>query len=87
MKSIPQFNNINQESEFWRKEDSTDFIDWSNAEITFFTDLKPTTKSISPRLPESMLAQLKQKANKQDIPYQSLIKMFISEGLERKSRF
>jgi predicted DNA binding CopG/RHH family protein len=83
MKEIPEFQNNDNESEFWEKADSTEYIDWNKSKKAFFPNLKLSSKYISIRLPESMIAELKQKANQKDIPYQALIKLFISEGLEK----
>ena len=84
MKNIPKFKNDEEENEFWSENDSNEFIDWSKADNVKFYELKPTTRSISIRLPETMLFNIKQEANKLDIPYQSLLKIFISEGLENR---
>jgi len=84
MKKIPKFDNEAQENEFWAENDSTNFIDWSKAKNIKFPELKPTAKSISIRLPESLLLNLKQEANKMDIPYQSLMKILITEGLDKR---
>lgn len=83
-KKIPKFKNEDEEREFWATHDSTDYIDWSKAERGMFPKLKPSTKSISLRLTESMLNQVRVLANKSDIPYQSLIKMFIQDGIDRE---
>ncbi|MBF0288005.1 MAG: BrnA antitoxin family protein [SAR324 cluster bacterium] len=82
-KPIPKFKNENEEREFWAAHDSVDYVDWSKAERGVFPKLKPSTKSISLRLPESMLNEVRVLANKNDIPYQSLIKLFIKEGIDR----
>lgn len=81
MKRLPKFKNEAEERRFWQTHDSTEYVDWSSAEKTILADLKPSTKSISLRLPESMLEQLKLLAHKQDVPYQSLVKMFLAERL------
>ncbi len=81
MKKIPEFNSESEERLFWEKNDSSDYLDWNQAKLAIFPNLKPTTKAISLRLPESMLAQIKVEANKRDIPYQSLMKMWLSEHL------
>jgi predicted DNA binding CopG/RHH family protein len=83
LEKIPEFKNEIEESEFWSKHDSTDFIDWSKSENTVMPELKPTTKSISLRLPEFMINNLKSIANKMDIPYQSLIKIYLQENINR----
>ena len=82
MKKIPKFKTENEEREFWAKMDSSDYIDWSKARKAVFSNLKPSLKTISLRLPESMLDQLKLLANKHDVPYQSLIKMFLAERID-----
>ncbi len=81
-KSIPQFKNEDEEREFWATHDSTDYVDWSKAEEVIFPNLKPSTESISLRLPSFLLARIKQLANKKDVPYQSLMKIFLSEKVE-----
>ncbi len=84
MKNLPKFKNEKEESEFWENNDSTDYIDWTKAGNATFPNLKPTTKSISIRLPEIMLSRLRQEANRLDVPYQSLLKVIINEGLDRR---
>ena len=81
MKKIPKFKTESEERAFWEKNDSSDYLDWSKAEQAVFPILKPTTRAISLRLPESMLAQIKVEANKRDVPYQSLMKIWLSEHL------
>lgn len=81
-KTIPDFANEDEERKFWGSKDSTDFVDWGKARKTLFPQLKPTTKTISLRLPEIMLAELRQIANQRDIPYQSLIKTFLRERID-----
>ena len=85
MKKIPKFKTESEERIFWEENDSSDYLDWSNAEQAIFPRLKPTTKAISIRLPESMLAQIKVEANKRDIPYQSLMKIWLSEHLPQSA--
>ena len=85
-KRIPKFENEDQEREFWSEHDSTEFIDWSQAETAVFPRLKPTTKTISLRLPEYMLEELRTIANKRDVPYQSLIKIFLKERIDQELR-
>jgi predicted DNA binding CopG/RHH family protein len=82
IKSIPEFKTEDEEEEFWAAHDSTDYLDWDRAEQVVFPKLKPSTKTISLRLPESMLNQIRVLANKRDIPYQSLIKVFLQERLD-----
>jgi predicted DNA binding CopG/RHH family protein len=80
-KQIPTFKTEDAEREFWAKNDSTDFVDWSQAKKAVFPNLKPSTKTISLRLPETMIASLKVLANKRDVPYQSLLKVFLNERI------
>lgn len=85
-KDIPNFTTEEEERAFWATHDSSDFVDWDNAEAFVLPQLKPTTKSISLRLPESMLNQLRMIANKRDVPYQSLIKLFLKERIDQELR-
>ncbi len=85
-KPIPRFESEEAEREFWAANDSTDYIDWSAARPMVYHNLKPTTRTISLRLPESMLNELKLLANKRDVPYQSLIKMYLRERIDRELR-
>ena len=82
MKDIPKFKNEDEQRQFWAEHDSTEFVDWSKAKRGVFPNLKPSTKTISLRLPESMLEELKLLANRNDVPYQSLVKVFLSERIE-----
>lgn len=86
LKDIPKFENELQEEEFWSEHDSTDYIDWSAADDVEFPDLKPSTKTISIRLPEFIINDYKRLANKMDIPYQSLMKAKLSEGIKNEGR-
>jgi predicted DNA binding CopG/RHH family protein len=79
LKKIPKFKSESEEIEFWATHDSTEYIDYSKAKRIVFRNLKPSTKTISIRLPESLIEHLKVLANKRDVPYQSLLKMFLSE--------
>lgn len=81
MRTIPKFNSIEEEKEFWENNDSTEFLDWSQSKDVNFPNLKKSTKTISLRLPEDMLEKLKVKANAMDIPYQSFIKMILQKEL------
>ena len=78
---LPKFKNIVEETDFWKTHDSSEFIDWSQAKLAVFPNLKPSTKTISLRLPENLLNDIKVLANKSDIPYQSLIKVLLSHGI------
>ena len=82
LKPIPTFKTEAQERKFWETHDSTDYLDWSKAERVRFPNLKPSTTAISLRLPVSLLEQIKIAANKRDVPYQSLIKMWLAEKVE-----
>jgi predicted DNA binding CopG/RHH family protein len=84
-KKIPRFRTENAERDFWATADSTDYIDWSKAQRVRFPNLKPTTRTISIRLPESMIEALKVLANKRDVPYQSLMKIFLAERIEQET--
>ncbi len=82
LKKIPAFRSEDEEREFWANNDSSDYIDWNQSVNAVFPKLKPSTKTISLRLPESMLNELKLLANKRDVPYQSLIKFFLNERIK-----
>jgi predicted DNA binding CopG/RHH family protein len=86
MKKQPKFKTEHEERRFWQNNDSKDHIDWSDAEETTLPKLKPSTRTISVRLPESMLEGLKVLANKRDVPYQSLLKVFLSERINAELR-
>lgn len=81
LKPLPKFKNEEAEREFWLTHSSTDYLDWSKAKRVVFSNLQPSTKTISMRLPESLLDQYKLKANKLDIPYQSLMKVVLSDAI------
>lgn len=83
---IPNFRSAAEEQAFWAEHESTEYVDWSKARRTVFPNLKPSTKTISLRLPEHMIEELKTLANKQDVPYQSLLKMYLAERLEQELR-
>ena len=83
-KKIPKFSSEDEEREFWATAESTDYIDWKKGKRMLFPKLRPSLKTISLRLPEMMLEELKLLANKRDVPYQSLLKMFLSERLEQE---
>ena len=75
----PRFRNEAEEREYWETHDSADIVDWAKAERVRLPNLKPSTTSISLRLPVSLLEKIKIAANKRDMPYQSLIKVWLSE--------
>jgi len=85
-KRIPAFDSEEQEREFWAKHDSSDYVDWKKAERVQLASLRPTTRTISIRLPETMIQRLKVLANKRDVPYQSLLKLFVAERIEEELR-
>ena len=79
---IPKFKSESQERVFWASHDSAEHIDWSKARNVVLPNLRPSVKSISIRLPESMIEELRLLANKRDIPYQSLLKIYLSDRLD-----
>jgi predicted DNA binding CopG/RHH family protein len=83
-KVVPAFSSEEQERSFWAEHDSTDYVDWSKARSVSLPNLRPTLRTISLRLPESMIGHLKVLANKRDVPYQSLLKQFLAERLQRE---
>jgi len=80
-KTVPAFANEAQERAFWQSHDSTEYLDWSKAKTVTLPNLKPTTKTISLRLPQHLLDSIKTAANVRDVPYQSLIKVWLQEKL------
>jgi predicted DNA binding CopG/RHH family protein len=85
-KPIPSFRSDQEEREFWETHDTTDYVDWSRGRIVRFPNLKPSTTTISLRLPAPLLADLKALANKRDVPYQSLLKVFVAERIAEEQR-
>ena len=83
-KKIPIFKSEDQERTFWAKQDSAQYIDWSKAQRVIFSKLKPSVKNISLRLPAAMLEEIKLLANKRDVPYQSLMKIFLAERIAKE---
>lgn len=81
LNKLPKFKNLTEEADFWETHDSTDYLDWSQANLAVFPNLKPSTKTISLRLPEDLLNDIKILANKEDVPYQSLMKIILFQGL------
>jgi predicted DNA binding CopG/RHH family protein len=86
VKGIPRFENEDAEREFWARHDSSDYVDWSKVQSARLPSLKLSTKSISIRLPEALIEDLKVLANKRDIPYQSLLKLYVAERVEHELR-
>jgi predicted DNA binding CopG/RHH family protein len=85
-KAVPEFHSEDEEREFWASHDSTEFVDWLAANRRKLPTLKPTLRTISLRLPVSMIEDLKILANKRDVPYQSLLKVFLAERLKKELR-
>jgi predicted DNA binding CopG/RHH family protein len=84
LKKIPKFKDEDAEREFWATADSTEYIDWSKAQRMTLPNLRPSLRTISLRLPEAMIAELKLLANKRDVPYQSLLKVFLSDRIKQE---
>jgi predicted DNA binding CopG/RHH family protein len=84
MKKVPSFKNEKAEREFWAKHDSSEYLDWSRGRRLSLPNLQPSLRTISLRLPESMLEELKVLANRDDVPYQSLIKVFLADRIRRE---
>jgi Protein of unknown function (DUF3680). len=81
LKTIPKFANETEERAFWEQQDSTEYLDWDTAQRVVLPNLKPSTKTISLRLPQHLLDSIKAAANSRDVPYQSLIKVWLQEKL------
>ena len=81
LKTIPKFANETEERAFWEQQDSIDYLDWGTAQRVVLPNLKPSTKTISLRLPQHLLDSIKAAANSRDVPYQSLIKVWLQEKL------
>ena len=84
IKAIPEFANEQEERLFWEEHDSSEFVDWSKARQVILPNLKPTTKTISLRLPQHLLDSIKAAAHSRDVPYQSLIKVWLQEKLHNQ---
>lgn len=84
LKTIPKFKNEDEERQFWVKVDTTEYFDTSSPVELDLSSLKPSTESISLRLPQSLLARIKVIANSKDVPYQSLMKIFLAERVDRE---
>jgi predicted DNA binding CopG/RHH family protein len=83
-KKIPAFKSEDEERDFWATHSSTDYVDWSKAQWTIFPNLKLSTETISLRLPQGLLAEIKQLANKHDVPYQSLMKIMLAKQVRQE---
>jgi len=84
-KAVPTFSSEAEERKFWETHDTSPFVDWGKARVAVFPNLKPSTETISLRLPAALLAELKALANKRDVPYQSLLKVFLAERVDRET--
>ena len=86
LKKIPTFKSEAAEREFWASADSTEYVDWNRARLVRVPQLRPTSTAISVRLPETLLTELKLLANEQDVPYQSLLKLYLAERVRAERR-
>jgi len=86
LKNIPKFKTAQEEREFWTNNESSEFIDWNKSKLVSFPKLRPSTKTISLRLPEFLLNDIKVIAHKRDVPYQSLIKIILKERIDNELR-
>ena len=84
LRKMPKFKNEKEERDFWSDHDATVYVDFTDAREALFPDLKPTTRTISVRLPETLIDKLKTLANKRDVPYQSLLKVLLAEKVEEE---
>jgi len=84
LKKIPNFKSEEEEIEFWSTHDSTEYVDYTKSKKALFPNLKPTTRTISIRLPVYLIEEIKMLANKRDIPYQSLLKIFLAEKVNQE---
>lgn len=87
IKPIPKFKNEDEERNFWATHDTTEYFDTNRPIALDLSELKPSTRSVTVRLPESLLLALKSLANKKDVPYQSLMKVFLAERIKEEYRF
>lgn len=85
-KTIPEFKSEEAERRFWATHDSSDYVDWTGAQPVRLANLKPSTETISLRLPKHLLDSIRLAANSRDVPYQSLIKLWLQEKLEAQRR-
>jgi predicted DNA binding CopG/RHH family protein len=83
-KVIPKFRSESEERAFWASHDSSEYLDWTKAQRTLLPNLKPSVRTISLRLPESVIARLKVLAHQRDVPYQSLLKVLLAERLKQE---
>jgi predicted DNA binding CopG/RHH family protein len=85
-KQIPTFKSEDEERAFWATADSTEYVDWSKAQSVRFPNLKPSSTAISIRLPDTLLVELKLLANERDVPYQSLLKLYLADRVATERR-
>ncbi len=85
-KPIPTFKSEGEERAFWLKGDSTEHVDWSAARVARFPNLRPSSTAISVRLPDTLLTELKLLANERDVPYQSLLKVYLTDRVQAERR-
>jgi predicted DNA binding CopG/RHH family protein len=86
MRKVPRFNSEDEERAFWAKRDSSEYVDWGKAKRVKLANLKPSTRTISIRMPETLIEDLKLLANKRDVHYQSLLKVYVAERVEQELR-
>lgn len=86
LKKIPTFRTETEERAFWAKADSTEYVDWSTARVVRFPNLRPSSTAISVRLPDTLLTELKLLANERDVPYQSLLKLYLADRVTAERR-
>lgn len=79
LKKIPKLESEDEVRDFWANADASEHLDWSKARLAFFPELKPSSRTISIRLPEALLQSIKVLANRQDVPYQSMLKMLLAD--------
>lgn len=84
LKKVPEFKSEAEAAAFWQSHDTTDYLDWNQAQRVIFPNLKPSTTTISLRLPQGLLDDLRVLANERDVPYQSLLKIFLSERIAKE---
>ena len=85
-KALPTFSSEAEERRFWETHDASRFVDWNKARVAVFPNLKPSTETISVRVPAALLAELKALANRRDVPYQSLLKVYLAERVAHETR-
>lgn len=86
LRKIPAFRTEAEERAFWAKADSTEYVDWSTARVVRFPNLRPSSTAISVRLPDTLLTELKLLANERDVPYQSLLKLYLADRVTTERR-